>query len=283
MFAAIIRRLLAYRHQKHVQYEMTAESLEGKREMLEEYERSEAEAQRLASALSAATAPRRSSANASPSLTPNKNPNLALPDPNAAAPGQGQAQGQGLSPSLSPVPSADSLTQSPTQVSIPDADELDGSTAWGGTNASPSHEGGAVWGQGARSQAWASRISSGLSSTLGAGTEASASTTTVGPSGSTSTGGVHKRAGSGAKGILNALSYSFQGIMDVDPEAARRNGISKTRDGISQVGSLFWYWLETLIDWGFGSWRIRCWRRLKTSNMPRPLFKLTWTGSNARK
>ncbi|KAF8603782.1 PX-domain-containing protein [Ceratobasidium sp. AG-I] len=237
MFAAIIRRLLVYRHQKHVQYEMTAESLDSKREMLEEYEKSEAEAQRLASALSAATAPRRSSANASPSLTPSQRPNLALPDPTAAAPGQGQGQGQGLSPSLSPVPSADSLTQSPTQVSIPDADELDGSTAWGGTASSPSQDSpsGAVWGQGARSQAWASRISSGLSSTLGAGTDASASTATVGPSASGSAGAAHKRAGSGAKGILSALSYSFQGIMDVDPEAARRNGISKTRDSIGQL------------------------------------------------
>lgn len=231
MFAAIIRRLLVYRHQKHVQFEMTAENLESKKETLEEYERSEAEAQRLASALSAATAPRRS-ANPSPSLTPNKPPNLALPDPNTPP---NAPRGQGLSPSASPVPSADSLSQSPTQVSIPDTDELDGSTAWG----SPSHEpqSGAVWGQGARSQAWASRISSGLSSTLGTGTEATASTATVGPSagGSTAPSGTHRRAGSGAKGILNALSYSFQGIMDVDPEAARRNGISKTRDGISQV------------------------------------------------
>ncbi|KAG9104310.1 Sorting nexin, cytoplasm-to-vacuole targeting pathway/endosomal sorting [Ceratobasidium sp. 370] len=122
MFAGIIRRLLVYRHQKHVQYEMTLESLENKRETLEDYERSEAEAQRLATALSAATAPRRPSA--SPSLTPNNN-TVALPGTPPAHEGQGH--GQGLSPRLgaSPAPSADSLTQSPTQVSIPDAEELD--------------------------------------------------------------------------------------------------------------------------------------------------------------
>ena len=36
-------------------------------------------------------------------------------------------------------------------------------------------------------------------------------------------------------GLLNALSYTIHGMMDVDPETARRNGISKTRETISQV------------------------------------------------
>ena len=36
-------------------------------------------------------------------------------------------------------------------------------------------------------------------------------------------------------GLLNALSYTLHGMMDVDPETARRNGISKTRETISQV------------------------------------------------
>jgi len=212
-----------------VQYEMTLESLENKRGTLEDYERSEAEAQRLASALSAATAPRRPSA--SPSLTPNNN-TVTLP----GTPPTQEGQGQGPSPRMgaSPAASADSLTQSPTQVSIPDADELDANDPWGQAQAQ-----GSVWGQGARSQAWANRISSGLSSTIGgssAAVDTSASTATVGPSASASTAsGVHKRGSSGAKGILNALSYSFQGIMDVDPEAARRSGISKTRDSISQL------------------------------------------------
>ena len=33
-FAAIIKKLLVYRHQKHVQYEMTQENLDAKREQL---------------------------------------------------------------------------------------------------------------------------------------------------------------------------------------------------------------------------------------------------------
>jgi sorting nexin-4 len=36
-------------------------------------------------------------------------------------------------------------------------------------------------------------------------------------------------------GLLNALSYTLHGMMDVDPETARRNTITKTRENISQV------------------------------------------------
>jgi sorting nexin-41/42 len=38
-------------------------------------------------------------------------------------------------------------------------------------------------------------------------------------------------------GLISALSHSIHGMMDVDPEAARRSNISKTRDTISQVRS----------------------------------------------
>jgi len=36
-------------------------------------------------------------------------------------------------------------------------------------------------------------------------------------------------------GLLNALSYTLHGMMDVDPETARHNGITKTRENISHV------------------------------------------------
>lgn len=39
-------------------------------------------------------------------------------------------------------------------------------------------------------------------------------------------------------GFLSALSYTLHGMMDVDPETARRNSISKTRETISQVSGL---------------------------------------------
>lgn len=38
-------------------------------------------------------------------------------------------------------------------------------------------------------------------------------------------------------GFLNALSYTLHGMMDVDPETARRNSITKTRETISQVST----------------------------------------------
>lgn len=39
-------------------------------------------------------------------------------------------------------------------------------------------------------------------------------------------------------GLLNALSYTIHGMMDTDPESARRSGISKTRETISQVAAI---------------------------------------------
>jgi hypothetical protein len=39
-------------------------------------------------------------------------------------------------------------------------------------------------------------------------------------------------------GLLSALSYTLHGMMDADPESARRSGISKTRETISQVASI---------------------------------------------
>lgn len=50
-FSTIIKGLLKYRHQKHLQFESSRELLESKRSTLEELERSELEAQRLAKAL----------------------------------------------------------------------------------------------------------------------------------------------------------------------------------------------------------------------------------------
>ena len=45
------------------------------------------------------------------------------------------------------------------------------------------------------------------------------------------------RRKSSSLGLLGALSYSLHGLMDVDPETARRNQLSKTKESISQVRS----------------------------------------------
>ncbi|KIO26517.1 hypothetical protein M407DRAFT_74359 [Tulasnella calospora MUT 4182] len=144
-FAVIIKKLLAYRHQKHVQYEMTQDSLEAKRSVLDEYEKNEAEARRLEQALNRGRS-------AVPETTVEEGENE----------GQGE-DGLGTS-SFASRPSTMSRSRSLPSSSDPPR----------------------------------SRKTSGY-------------------------------------GFLSALSYSLHGIMDVDPEAARRSNISKTRDTIGQL------------------------------------------------
>lgn len=40
-------------------------------------------------------------------------------------------------------------------------------------------------------------------------------------------------------GLLGALSHTFHGIVDNDPEMTRRNTITKTRESINEVSSAF--------------------------------------------
>ena len=138
-FAVIIKKLLAYRHQKHVQFEMTQDALENKREQLEDLEKSEREARRLEEAL-----------------------------------GKGRVSGM-----------SSSLVNSSREESE-DAPEL------ATTNSLPPHPG---------------------------------------------PNPTRRRTKPPGMGLLNALSYTLHGMMDVDPETARRNGITKTRENISQVRS----------------------------------------------
>lgn len=139
-FASIIKKLLTYRHQKHVQFEMTQDNLEAKREQLEELEKSEREAKRLEEAL-----------------------------------GRGRASGLDQSPSLS----GNDDTEPPQETGSPRPVE---------PTYLPPHPGPSP----------ARRRAPGM-------------------------------------GFLNALSYTLHGMMDVDPVTARRNGISKARENISQL------------------------------------------------
>ena len=141
-FASIIKKLLAYRHQKHVQYEMTQDALENKRDMLEEYEKSEREAKRLEEALS------RGRVNG-PTKPPSEGQSSENPDDSASV---------YIPPHPGPSP--------------------------------------------------------------------------------------YKRRAPGM-GLLNALSYTLHGMMDVDPETARRNGIGKTRETISQVSFMVGRWCHS--------------------------------------
>ncbi|KAI9464578.1 hypothetical protein BJY52DRAFT_1250060 [Lactarius psammicola] len=150
-FASIIKKLLAYRHQKHVQLEMTQDALEARRESLTELEKSEREAKRLEDALQRGGRAR----------------SISAPD-----------------------------SGSPTS---PNVDNI--------------NEGGAGVGE--------------------EGNEQHDNPSSVflpphpGPS------PVKRRAP--GMGLLSALSYTLHGMMDADPESARRSGISKTRETISQL------------------------------------------------
>ncbi|KAK0467301.1 uncharacterized protein EV420DRAFT_1508067 [Desarmillaria tabescens] len=142
-FALIIKKLLAYRHQKHVQYEMTQDALETKREQLEELEKSEREARRLEAAL-----------------------------------GRGRINGSSM-----------------TSSAAAGEDEADPSSRSGEeeNNSSgylPPHPG---------------------------------------------PNPARRKTRAPGMGLLNALSYTIHGMMDADPETARRNSITKTRENISQL------------------------------------------------
>ncbi|KAF9524537.1 hypothetical protein CPB83DRAFT_861086 [Crepidotus variabilis] len=145
-FASIIKKLLAYRHQKHVQYEMTQDVLDTKREQLEELEKSEREARRLEEALGQGRASNRLSSSAPAGLTAEPEGEEAADEPPESA--------TSISGYLPPHPGPN-----PTR----------------------------------------------------------------------------RRTKVPGMGLLNALSYTLHGMMDVDPETARRNGITKTRENISQL------------------------------------------------
>ena len=146
-FAGIIKKLLVYRHQKHVQYEMTQDALVAKREQLEELEKSEREARRLEEALGKGRVQRSSSL------------------PGRASSEDGERDRDGTE--------EEEEQEHPTQQSLPSL---------------PPHPG---------------------------------------PSSS--------RRRAPGMGLLSALSYTFSGMIDADPETARRNAISRNKETTSQV------------------------------------------------
>jgi len=87
-------------------------------------------------------------------------------------------------------------------------------------------------------------------------------------------------------GLLSALSYTLHGMMDADPETARRSGISKTRETISQVrGHLPRRRKTSRIDSLLFavSWKMHCIYRLRTSSMRVRQSKQTWIASSGRR
>lgn len=180
-FASIIKKLLAYRHQKHAQFELTQDGLEGKREQLEELEKSEKEARRLDEALGRGKG--------LTSLSPSP------PSAEAAGPSEWDDDIERPEP---PEPATATATATATE-----------STAEAAEPQPPHSE-----------DAPPSQSPPATSSYL---------PPHPGPS------PIKRRTRAPGMGFLNALSYTLHGMMDVDPETARRNGITKTRETIAQV------------------------------------------------
>lgn len=196
-FAAIIKKILSYRHQKHVQYEMTQDALESKKESLEELEKSEREARRLEAAL-----------------------------------GRGRVNG----PSLSSRASEGGGTEAADPSSPNEEEEQNPASGY-----LPPHPG---------------------------------------------PNPARKRSRTPGMGLLNALSYTLHGMMDVDPETARRNSISKTRETISQASISVWsfcYQTSYASSICLNSWRMLYIYPLKISSTPARLFRQIWTDSSGRR
>jgi len=70
-----------------------------------------------------------------------------------------------------------------------------------------------------------------------------------------------RRSRTPGMGLLSALSYTLHGMMDVDPETARRNSITKTRESISQVPFVDSIRLGTVANVSF-SFNLDSWRTL---------------------
>ena len=191
-FASIIKKLLQYRHQKHVQYEMTQEALEAKREQLEELEKSEREARRLEEALNQG---RPSTLRTSTSLGSDGVEGEQQPE-GEGGPSHRQEESVYLPPHPGPNP-------------------------------------------------------------------------------------VKRRAP--GMGLLSALSYTLHGMMDVDPETARRNSITKTKETISQVRGQERDWQAKLTLTPRDSWKTpSTWLR-RISSIRARRYRPTWTGSSDKR
>jgi sorting nexin-41/42 len=182
---------------KHLQYEYAQEALEAKREQLADLEKVETQATRVASAL--------------------------------------ERGGRGAL--------AAEINNSSSTPSAPTAGARDSVNAgtWGRSSLyGAAAEEPDAWVGGSRSSASASAPASSAASPRSSASmdQPRTSTSSTPPSTGTARSSSASRSGkrfSSNYGLLGALSHTFQSVMDVDPEATRRNNIAKLRDSIAQL------------------------------------------------
>lgn len=226
-FASILQKLLRWRHLKHLQYEMAQDALEAKRQQLDELERIEAEASRLNAALASG--------------------GRGLVSGPGARQGGSAGGGQGRDGVWDSVNARGNTMRKSVYGS---AAEQDG-PAKGAQTTSPRSQSERL----ADSEEWtepsltdsasSSRPTSPRTAANGSDGLTIEQRAAAGRLGAAGRGAVvggmrgsHGRGAggsSGGGGLLGALSNTLHSVMDVDPEATRRNTISRLKDSCAQL------------------------------------------------
>lgn len=199
-YAAIIKSILKFRHQKHIQSESTADLLEAKRSSLENLERMETEAKRIEDALKR----ERSVTGGSSSVSTPPAPSTVQEE-------------------ITPSGGDDnhSITEEGTFTNEPESSTLNGDAA--------------------ESEPYNPYARTSSTSSTTTPTDATSNPYAQLPPSNNPYAHTHAPPSGVAKrrstrlNVFSALSHTLHGIIDVDPEATRRNNIGKTRDAIVQV------------------------------------------------
>ncbi|KAF9956557.1 Sorting nexin, cytoplasm-to-vacuole targeting pathway/endosomal sorting [Mortierella alpina] len=204
-YASIIKSILKFRHQKHIQSESTADQLESKRNSLENLERMETEAKRIEDALKR----ERSGTTGSTPSTPTTTTANA---PRGDSVTQEATSHAGDDHSIT---EEGTFTNEPESLpaSADDTDHADGFNPYGRSSSNDSNA--------EQPTNPYAQLPPAHGPNPYAHSHAPVSTSA-------------KRR-STRLNVFSALSHTIHGIIDVDPEATRRNNIGKTRDAIAQL------------------------------------------------
>ncbi|KAG0337001.1 Sorting nexin, cytoplasm-to-vacuole targeting pathway/endosomal sorting [Podila humilis] len=211
-YASIIKSILKFRHQKHIQSETTADLLENKRASLEGLEKMETEAKRIESALKRdRTATSGSTVSTAPS-TQTERPTAASHDEEPSD----DFGATGEEGTFTNEP--DTMHAADDNMDTPDSHNPYARSSTNTTTPTNTSN---------NSTAPADPQSNPYAQLPPANPYAHAHAPT------TTTTGAKRR--STRLNVFSALSHTIHGIIDVDPEATRRNNIGKTRDAIVQL------------------------------------------------
>ncbi|KAG0269483.1 Sorting nexin, cytoplasm-to-vacuole targeting pathway/endosomal sorting [Linnemannia exigua] len=204
-YASIIKAILKFRHQKHIQSESTADQLEAKRSSLENLERMETEAKRIGEALNrdrtGSTASNSGTNNHNTSAPPARSETATINDDNHSISEEG------------------TFTNEPENIhSNENGDEAADFNPYARTPAT---------------KPAGSTDSNGQVDTTANPYAQLPPANPYAHAHSPPSSAVKRR--STRLNVFSALSHTLHGIIDVDPEATRRNNIGKTRDAIVQL------------------------------------------------